>query len=254
MVGRGASSCQRNPPRNEHNLDTVNRARPAPRCGCARIPAGWSSADHQCGVGGSVLYAPPGSYGIDQLRLRADPCRMPAQRSRRGPAPGTTPTARSPRDARSSAGHRPWRNLATGGRAEPPICADTGSRRSREEDRQIRLFCPTEAGRGVLLVYLPGSARQQALMGVNLTPVLGLSGLSCGVDYRTLGGGVREWAVCTVRLEAPGRAATGAPTVDWRRPAARACGVAARRREVSPDMPVANRGLSCIYDVATVLI
>jgi hypothetical protein len=31
------------------------------------------------GVGGSVLYAPPGSHGIDQARLRADPCRMPAQ-------------------------------------------------------------------------------------------------------------------------------------------------------------------------------
>jgi hypothetical protein len=31
------------------------------------------------GVGGSVLYAPPGSYDIKQLRLRANPCRMPAQ-------------------------------------------------------------------------------------------------------------------------------------------------------------------------------
>ncbi len=64
---------------NEHHLDTVNRERPTPRGGCARIPAGCSSADHHSEVRGLDLYPPPESHGIGQSCLRAGPCPMPAQ-------------------------------------------------------------------------------------------------------------------------------------------------------------------------------
>jgi len=44
IVGRNASSCQRNPPRNWAQPDTVNCGQPAPHGGRAGIPAGWPSA------------------------------------------------------------------------------------------------------------------------------------------------------------------------------------------------------------------
>ncbi len=49
-------------------------------------------------------------------------------------------------------GRRQWDDITLGdgegqGEHAPSrlICADTGSRRSRDEDRQIRVFCATEA-------------------------------------------------------------------------------------------------------------
>jgi hypothetical protein len=47
---------------NEHNLDTVNRQRPAPRGGlCGDTGRLVQCRSHaSCGVGGLVLYAPPG--------------------------------------------------------------------------------------------------------------------------------------------------------------------------------------------------
>jgi hypothetical protein len=78
-----------------------NRQRPTPRGGCTKIPAGWSSADHQSESGGLVLYprlSPPASANCADGLAHAG-CQR--KRPRRWPAPGATPTAWSLPDAHS---------------------------------------------------------------------------------------------------------------------------------------------------------
>jgi hypothetical protein len=128
MVGRGASGCQRNAPRKRAQpghgrpqaAGSARRLREdAGRL--AQVPIACELASWRF-----VLCAPPESCDISQLRLRAGPCRCQRKRPR-GSTPGPAPAARSPRDACSSAGHGPRRNLATGGRANPPLWAASGS-------------------------------------------------------------------------------------------------------------------------------